>query len=157
MLAAEKEDAASLKNLAWERANWPLVIFSVQEEEKRKAKEEEEKREYEEYLKLKESFVVEEEGVEEAMTEEQVRGAGSAVPLLLLDLLHCLVWNEFKSRSQPKVFAFESWIVSVAQVNPGVFPGECCSSSYQTPTGCFRALRKLAGNEFCPPCVWELN
>ncbi|NXL96564.1 DDRGK protein, partial [Tyrannus savana] len=44
-----------------------------QEEEKRKAKEEEEKREYEEYLKLKESFVVEEEGVEEAMTEEQSR------------------------------------------------------------------------------------
>ncbi|NXM51916.1 DDRGK protein, partial [Illadopsis cleaveri] len=44
-----------------------------QEEEKRKAKEEEEKREYEEYLKLKESFVVEEEGVEESMTEEQSR------------------------------------------------------------------------------------
>ncbi|KAJ7410620.1 DDRGK domain-containing protein 1 [Willisornis vidua] len=42
-----------------------------EEEEKRKAKEEEEKREYEEYLKLKESFVVEEEGVEESMTEEQ--------------------------------------------------------------------------------------
>ncbi|NXJ06803.1 DDRGK protein, partial [Odontophorus gujanensis] len=44
-----------------------------QEEEKRKAKEEEEKREYEEYLKLKESFVVEEEGVEESMTEEETR------------------------------------------------------------------------------------
>ncbi|NXA76084.1 DDRGK protein, partial [Thryothorus ludovicianus] len=44
-----------------------------QEEERRKAKEEEEKREYEEYLKLKESFVVEEEGVEESMTEEQTR------------------------------------------------------------------------------------
>ncbi|KFO08907.1 DDRGK domain-containing protein 1, partial [Balearica regulorum gibbericeps] len=44
-----------------------------QEEEKRKAKEEEEKREYEEYLKLKESFVVEEEGVEESMTEEESR------------------------------------------------------------------------------------
>ncbi|NWZ25185.1 DDRGK protein, partial [Asarcornis scutulata] len=44
-----------------------------QEEEKRKAKEEEEKREYEEYLKLKESFVVEEEGVEEKMTEEESR------------------------------------------------------------------------------------
>ena len=58
--------------LIWGGANWPLVIFSVQEEEKRKAKEEEEKREYEEYLKLKESFVVEEEGVEESMTEEEV-------------------------------------------------------------------------------------
>nr|XP_008116042.1 PREDICTED: LOW QUALITY PROTEIN: DDRGK domain-containing protein 1 [Anolis carolinensis] len=42
-----------------------------QEEEKKKAKEEEEQREYEEYLKLKESFVVEEEGVDEALTEEQ--------------------------------------------------------------------------------------
>uniref|UniRef100_A0A8C3U225 DDRGK domain containing 1 n=1 Tax=Catharus ustulatus TaxID=91951 RepID=A0A8C3U225_CATUS len=62
-------------------------VLSRAEEEKRKAKEEEEKREYEEYLKLKESFVVEEEGVEEAMTEEQVRGAGSA----LSDLLPCLV------------------------------------------------------------------
>ncbi|XP_025056474.1 DDRGK domain-containing protein 1 [Alligator sinensis] len=42
-----------------------------QEEEKKKAKEEEEQKEYEEYLKLKESFIVEEEGVEEAMTEEE--------------------------------------------------------------------------------------
>uniref|UniRef100_A0A8B9CDG2 Uncharacterized protein n=1 Tax=Anser brachyrhynchus TaxID=132585 RepID=A0A8B9CDG2_9AVES len=48
------------------------VSISCHEEEKRKAKEEEEKREYEEYLKLKESFVVEEEGVEEKMTEEEV-------------------------------------------------------------------------------------
>ncbi|XP_042324522.1 DDRGK domain-containing protein 1 isoform X2 [Sceloporus undulatus] len=44
-----------------------------QEEEKKKAKEEEEQREYEEYLKLKESFVVEEEGLDEAMTEEESR------------------------------------------------------------------------------------
>ncbi|XP_058049496.1 DDRGK domain-containing protein 1 isoform X2 [Ahaetulla prasina] len=43
------------------------------EEELKKAKEEEERREYEEYLKLKESFVVEEEGIDEAMTEEQSR------------------------------------------------------------------------------------
>ncbi|KAM3832191.1 DDRGK domain-containing protein 1 [Vipera latastei] len=43
------------------------------EEELKKAKEEEERREYEEYLKLKESFVVEEEGLDEAMTEEQSR------------------------------------------------------------------------------------
>nr|DBA29483.1 TPA: hypothetical protein GDO54_009707 [Pyxicephalus adspersus] len=42
-----------------------------EEEEQKKAKEEQEKREYEEYLKLKESFVVEEEGVEETMDEEQ--------------------------------------------------------------------------------------
>ncbi|XP_075711878.1 DDRGK domain-containing protein 1 isoform X2 [Rhinoderma darwinii] len=44
-----------------------------QEEETRIAKEEQEKREYEEYLKLKESFVVEEEGEAEAMDEEQTR------------------------------------------------------------------------------------
>nr|XP_020670458.1 DDRGK domain-containing protein 1 [Pogona vitticeps] len=44
-----------------------------QEEEKKKAKEEEEQREYEEYLKLKESFMVEEEGVAEAMNEEESR------------------------------------------------------------------------------------
>ncbi|XP_061439499.1 DDRGK domain-containing protein 1 isoform X2 [Rhineura floridana] len=44
-----------------------------QEEEKKKAKEEEEEREHEEYLKLKESFVVEEEGLDEAMTEEESR------------------------------------------------------------------------------------
>ncbi|XP_029141306.1 DDRGK domain-containing protein 1 [Protobothrops mucrosquamatus] len=43
------------------------------EEELKKAKEEEEQREYEEYLKLKESFVVEEEGLDEAMTEDQTR------------------------------------------------------------------------------------
>lgn len=96
-------------NLTWERADWPLVIFSVQEEEKRKAKEEEEKREYEEYLKLKESFIVEEEGVEESMTEEQVCEAGSAVPLLFVrPAAFCLVENELESRSQPKVFPCES-------------------------------------------------
>ncbi|XP_069601267.1 DDRGK domain-containing protein 1 isoform X3 [Ranitomeya imitator] len=43
-----------------------------QEEEKKKAKEEQEKREHEEYLRLKESFVVEEEGEAETMDEEQV-------------------------------------------------------------------------------------
>ncbi|KAM4709616.1 DDRGK domain-containing protein 1 [Discoglossus pictus] len=45
----------------------------MKEEEERKAKEEQEKREYEEYLKLKESFVVEEEGVQESMSEEESR------------------------------------------------------------------------------------
>lgn len=53
-----------------------MVFPSPQEEEKKKAKEEEEKREHEEYLKLKESFVVEEEGLDEAMTEEEVGCAG---------------------------------------------------------------------------------
>uniref|UniRef100_A0A8C3S3B7 DDRGK domain containing 1 n=1 Tax=Chelydra serpentina TaxID=8475 RepID=A0A8C3S3B7_CHESE len=50
----------------------------LQEEEQKKAKEEKEQREHEEYLKLKEGFVVEEEGVEEAMTEEEVRCAVTA-------------------------------------------------------------------------------
>uniref|UniRef100_A0A670YVQ2 DDRGK domain containing 1 n=1 Tax=Pseudonaja textilis TaxID=8673 RepID=A0A670YVQ2_PSETE len=53
----------------------PLGIPGV-EEELKKAKEEEERQEYEEYLKLKEGFVVEEEGMDEAMTEEQVRWVG---------------------------------------------------------------------------------
>lgn len=68
----------------WGGAKWSLVIFSIQEEEKRKAKEEEEKREYEEYLKLKESFVVEEEGVEESKTEEQVCVLGCSCSSLSL-------------------------------------------------------------------------
>ncbi|XP_045151405.1 DDRGK domain-containing protein 1 [Echinops telfairi] len=42
-----------------------------QEEEERKAREEQAQREHEEYLKLKEAFVVEEEGVGESMTEEE--------------------------------------------------------------------------------------
>lgn len=41
------------------------------EEAERKAREEQAQREHEEYLKLKEAFVVEEEGVGENMTEEQ--------------------------------------------------------------------------------------
>lgn len=53
-----------------------------QEEEERKAREEQARREHEEYLKLKEAFVVEEEGVSETMTEEQVG------PSLLGDLCH---------------------------------------------------------------------
>ncbi|XP_038601157.1 DDRGK domain-containing protein 1 isoform X2 [Tachyglossus aculeatus] len=43
------------------------------EEEERKAKEERERQEHEEYLKLKESFVVEEEGEGDAMTEDETR------------------------------------------------------------------------------------
>lgn len=63
----------------WSRApGWKFaginnsIVSAPQEEEKKKAKEAEEQREHEEYLKLKESFVVEEEGVDEAMTEEEV-------------------------------------------------------------------------------------
>lgn len=49
----------------------PLSLC-LQEEEERKAREEQARREHEEYLKLKEAFVVEEEGVSETLTEEQV-------------------------------------------------------------------------------------
>lgn len=66
------------------------TLIFLQEEEKKKAKEEEEQREYEEYLKLKESFIVEEEGVEEAMTEEEVCRAVSAARIPdSLPLAHC--------------------------------------------------------------------
>lgn len=41
------------------------VFLCLQEETQRLAKEEEERKEYEEYLKLKEAFTVEEEGEEE--------------------------------------------------------------------------------------------
>ncbi len=47
-----------------------LMIF--QEEEAQRLKEEEEKREYEEYLKLKEAFTVDEEG-EEVIVDQNVR------------------------------------------------------------------------------------
>ncbi|PIK52822.1 putative DDRGK domain-containing protein 1 [Apostichopus japonicus] len=43
------------------------------EEEENKRKEEEEKREYEEYLKLKETFTIEEEGQEEILSDEQTK------------------------------------------------------------------------------------
>lgn len=49
-----------------------MPTLCPQEEEERKAREEQARREHEEYLKLKEAFVVEEEGVGETMTEEQV-------------------------------------------------------------------------------------
>ncbi|XP_077584945.1 DDRGK domain-containing protein 1 [Stigmatopora nigra] len=44
-----------------------------EEEEERRAKEEQEKREEDEYLKLKASFVVEDQGEEEELTEDQSR------------------------------------------------------------------------------------
>ncbi|KAJ8395595.1 hypothetical protein AAFF_G00030760 [Aldrovandia affinis] len=44
-----------------------------QEEEDRRAKEEQERKEEEEYLRLKESFVIEEQGVTEELTEQESR------------------------------------------------------------------------------------
>lgn len=48
-----------------------MLVF-VQEEDERRAKEEQERREEEEYLKLKASFVIEDQGEEEQLTEDQV-------------------------------------------------------------------------------------
>lgn len=44
----------------------------IQEEDERRAKEEQERREEEEYLRLKASFIVEDQGEEEQLTEDQV-------------------------------------------------------------------------------------
>lgn len=53
----------------------------------RRAKEEQEKREEEEYLKLKASFIIEDQGEEEQLTEDQVRSLSVQgcfhLPLLL--------------------------------------------------------------------------
>lgn len=48
-----------------------LQLF-VQEEDKRRAKEEQERQEEEEYLRLKASFIIEEQGEEEQLTEAEV-------------------------------------------------------------------------------------
>ncbi|XP_008568875.1 PREDICTED: DDRGK domain-containing protein 1 [Galeopterus variegatus] len=50
---------------------WPLTRQPASHAPPQKAREEQAQREHEEYLKLKEAFVVEEEGVGETMTEEQ--------------------------------------------------------------------------------------
>ncbi|MXQ85182.1 hypothetical protein E5288_WYG004097 [Bos mutus] len=64
-LQAEEAEREERKRLESQReAEW-------KKEEERLRLEEEQKREHEEYLKLKETFVVEEEGVGETMTEEQ--------------------------------------------------------------------------------------
>ncbi|KAG9338298.1 hypothetical protein JZ751_025969 [Albula glossodonta] len=48
------------------------LLEQRQEEEIRRAKEEQERREEEEYLRLKESFVIEEQGVTEELSEQEV-------------------------------------------------------------------------------------
>ena len=50
--------------------------FWIQEEEEKKRKEEEEQREYEEYLKLKETFTVEESGTHELELNQDVSNKG---------------------------------------------------------------------------------
>ena len=66
----------------------PLPTF-IQEEEQRKQREEQEKREHEEYLRLKESFVVEEEGEAGGEDAEEVRRS------LFLNLEHNISCQRF--------------------------------------------------------------
>lgn len=69
----ERKRLESQREAEWKKEEERLRLEEEQkEEEERKAQEEQARREHEEYLKLKEAFVVEEEGVGETMTEEQV-------------------------------------------------------------------------------------
>ncbi|XP_055466984.1 DDRGK domain-containing protein 1 isoform X2 [Psammomys obesus] len=68
----ERKRLESQREAEWKKEEERLRLKEEQkEEEERKAREEQAQREHEEYLKLKEAFVVEEEGVSETMTEEQ--------------------------------------------------------------------------------------
>ncbi|XP_049725242.1 DDRGK domain-containing protein 1 [Loxodonta africana] len=68
----ERKRLESQREAEWRKEEERLRLEEEQkEEEERKAREEQAQREHEEYLKLKEAFVVEEEGVGESMTEEQ--------------------------------------------------------------------------------------
>ncbi|XP_021563206.1 DDRGK domain-containing protein 1 isoform X2 [Carlito syrichta] len=68
----ERKRLESQREAEWKKEEERLRLEEEQkEEEERKAQEEQARREHEEYLKLKEAFVVEEEGMGETMTEEQ--------------------------------------------------------------------------------------
>ncbi|KAF0879336.1 DDRGK protein, partial [Crocuta crocuta] len=68
----ERKRLESQREAEWKKEEERLRLEEEQkEEEERKAREEQAQREHEEYLKLKEAFVVEEEGVGETMSEEQ--------------------------------------------------------------------------------------
>lgn len=67
-----------------------LSLFH-QEEDRRRAKEEQERQEEEEYLRLKASFVVEEQGEEDQLTEDQVKP--SLVVWRLVYLAFYLKWT----------------------------------------------------------------
>ncbi|TNN23773.1 hypothetical protein EYF80_066105 [Liparis tanakae] len=49
-----------------------VLTLCLQEEDERRAKEEQDRRDEEEYLKLKASFIIEDQGEEEQLTEDQV-------------------------------------------------------------------------------------
>ncbi|XP_058143439.1 DDRGK domain-containing protein 1 isoform X1 [Dasypus novemcinctus] len=72
---AEREERKRLeaqREAEWRKEEQRLRLEEEQkEEEERKAREEQARREHEEYLRLKEAFVVEEEGAGESATEQQ--------------------------------------------------------------------------------------
>lgn len=64
----------SLSVCSHEEATWcDSVLLFVQEEDERRAKEEKDRREEEEYLRLKASFTIEDQGEQEQLSEDQVR------------------------------------------------------------------------------------
>nr|XP_004661534.2 DDRGK domain-containing protein 1 [Jaculus jaculus] len=68
----ERKRLESQREAEWKKEEERLRLEEAQkEEEERKAQEEQARKEHEEYLKMKEAFVVEEEGVGETMTEEE--------------------------------------------------------------------------------------
>lgn len=53
------------------------MLLFIQEEAERRAKEEQERRDEEEYLRLKASFIIEDQGEEEQLSEDQVRSCSN--------------------------------------------------------------------------------
>uniref|UniRef100_A0A2K6LVL2 DDRGK domain-containing protein 1 n=1 Tax=Rhinopithecus bieti TaxID=61621 RepID=A0A2K6LVL2_RHIBE len=110
----ERKRLESQREAEWKKEEERLRLEEEQkEEEERKAREEQAQREHEEYLKLKEAFVVEEEGVGETMTEEQSQS-------FLTEFINYI--------KQSKVVLLEDLASQVGlrtQVSPGTWPAVC--------------------------------
>uniref|UniRef100_A0A2I3LE27 DDRGK domain-containing protein 1 n=3 Tax=Cercopithecinae TaxID=9528 RepID=A0A2I3LE27_PAPAN len=110
----ERKRLESQREAEWKKEEERLRLEEEQkEEEERKAREEQAQREHEEYLKLKEAFVVEEEGVGETMTEEQSQS-------FLTEFINYI--------KQSKVVLLEDLASQVGlrtQVSPGTCPAVC--------------------------------
>uniref|UniRef100_A0A2R8MQL4 DDRGK domain-containing protein 1 n=1 Tax=Callithrix jacchus TaxID=9483 RepID=A0A2R8MQL4_CALJA len=110
----ERKRLESQREAEWKKEEERLRLEEEQkEEEERKAREEQAQREHEEYLKLKEAFVVEEEGVGETMTEEQSQN-------FLTEFINYI--------KQSKVVLLEDLASQVGlrtQVSPGMWPAVC--------------------------------
>uniref|UniRef100_A0A2I3HKX8 DDRGK domain-containing protein 1 n=1 Tax=Nomascus leucogenys TaxID=61853 RepID=A0A2I3HKX8_NOMLE len=110
----ERKRLESQREAEWKKEEERLRLEEEQkEEEERKAREEQAQREHEEYLKLKEAFVVEEEGMGETMTEEQSQS-------FLTEFINYI--------KQSKVVLLEDLASQVGlrtQVSPGTWPAVC--------------------------------